>query len=208
MCGVESAAISRDIERLQSELSTLHERMEEDTSSFSGLEQQVRELRERLKQTQDSVQAHELRLAEKRAELAEAKRLESLAAYQGRLRKHHEARVAVSKAASAFLAEVEAFDRETISLNELLEEMFAAFGDDERVVEVAAALADEREALIGSWEAIAATLPGRVERRPPSEAAPGEEAAPPNGDDLPTELQVRADEVRRRARILEYFGKS
>jgi predicted nucleic acid-binding Zn-ribbon protein len=202
MTFVESAAISSDIDRLQSELANLRARMEDDTSSFSTLEQQVTELRERLKQTQENVRAHEARLAEKRAELAEAKHLESLAAYRDSLGKYHEARKALSKAATSFLAEVDAFDRQTASLHDLLEEMRGAFGDDERVVEVAAALADERAELSGSWEAVAAALRGRTD-----ELAAGDDATGPNGD-LPAELHVRAEEVQRRARILEYFGKS
>jgi chromosome segregation ATPase len=208
MVHVDSGAISREIDELQAELSTLRTRMAEDNSSFSTLEQEISELRERLTHAEERVAVHEARLAEKRAELAEAKRLERLAAYEGRVRDYRKARTAVAAAATSFLAEVEVYDRATAGLQEFLDEMRAAFGEDERVAEVAAVLAEEPAELAGSWDAVSTALRGRRTDAPARTSPQFEDVAPSNGGEIAGEVEIRAEEVRPRARILEYFSKS
>ncbi len=77
--------------------------------------------------------------------------------------------------------------------------MREAFGSDERVAEVEAAVADEPARLRGTWEAVLAATKWRLD-------APVEEEAA--AEDLPQDLQDLAQQERRRARIKEYFGKS
>jgi hypothetical protein len=81
----------------------------------------------------------------------------------------------------------------------LLKEMRAAFGSDERVAEVEAAVQDEPSRLRGTWEAVMAATKWRLEGPEVEETVAGEE--------LPQDLQDLAQE-RRRARIKEYFAKS
>jgi predicted nucleic acid-binding Zn-ribbon protein len=198
---VESDAIARDIEGLEQELSSLRARVATDSSSFSALENQVAELRERLLRTQENVRAQEKRLADKQAELAEAKRLERLAAFDGDLARHRDAGARVATSASALLEALEAYDNETVALRNLVEEMVTAFGRDERVAEVEAALEEEPEELHRAWEALVAAVKWRI--REPVEAS----EVKPEQEDLSEELQGLAEE-RRRTRIMEYFGKS
>jgi peptidoglycan hydrolase CwlO-like protein len=77
-----SLELSHEIEAVQQELSELRSRVDEDSSTFAGLEQQMAELRENLAKTRSSVNEREQLLVEKQAELAEAQRLEVLANYQ------------------------------------------------------------------------------------------------------------------------------
>ena len=74
---MESAAISKEIEDLESQLSSLRTRVDEDNSSFSALEQQIAALQDRLTEAEDAVRAHEAQLAEKRAELSQAQHHDS-----------------------------------------------------------------------------------------------------------------------------------
>ncbi len=194
---VESEAISQDIEALERELARLRSRVEDDSSSFATLEQQVAELRENLLRTRESVTEREARLAEKQKELDEAKRLESLAAYEDHLRSQREAADRAASAATDFLASLDAYDDQTLNLRRLLEEMRAAFGDDERVSEVESVLQAEPTRLRETWEAVTAATKWRVN------AVVEEEVS---ADDLAQDLENLAQE-RRRARIKEYFGK-
>jgi len=194
---VESEAISQDIEALERELARLRSRVDDDSSSFASLEQQVAELRENLLRTRESVTEREARLAEKQKELDEAKRLESLAAYEDHLRSQREAADRAASAATDFLASLDAYDDQTLNLRRLLEEMRAAFGDDERVSEVESVLQAEPTRLRETWEAVTAATKWRVN------AVVEEEVS---ADDLAQDLENLAQE-RRRARIKEYFGK-
>jgi predicted nucleic acid-binding Zn-ribbon protein len=197
---LKSEAISQDIEALERDLASLRARVEGDSSNFATLEQQVAELRENLLRTRESVAEREARLADKRKEFEEAKRLEALAAYEGDLRSQREAADWAATAATDFLAAVDAYDDETLKVRRLLEEMREAFGSDERVAEVESAVQDEPSRLRGTWEAVIAATKWRLEPRVEEETVAGEE--------LPQDLQDLAQQERRRARIKEYFAKS
>jgi septal ring factor EnvC (AmiA/AmiB activator) len=194
-----SEAISQDIEALERDLASLRARVEDDSSSFATLEQQVAELRENLLRTRETVTEREARLSEKRQELAETKRLEALAAYEDDLRSQHEAGDQAATAATDFLAALDAYDDETLKLRRILEEMRGAFGNDERVAKVEQALQEEPSRLRGTWEAVIAATKWRLEARAEETVA---------GEELPQDLQDLAQQERRRARIKEYFGKS
>jgi predicted nucleic acid-binding Zn-ribbon protein len=194
---VESEAISQDIEALERDLASLRARVEGDSSSFATLEQQVAELRENLLRNRESVADGEARLAEKQQELKEAKRFEALAAYEDDLRAQREAADLAETAATDFLAALDAYDDETLKVRGLLKQMREAFGSDERVAEVEAAVQDEPSRLRGTWEAVMAATKWRLEAQVEETVA---------GEELTQDLQDLAQE-RRRARIKEYFGK-
>jgi predicted nucleic acid-binding Zn-ribbon protein len=195
---LDSEAISQDIEALERDLANLRARVEDDSSSFATLEQQVAELRENLLRTRESMTEREARLADKQRELKEAKRLEALAAYEDDLRSQREAADQAATAATDFLAALDAYDDETLKLRRLLEEMRGAFGSDERVAKVEQVLLDEPSRLRGNWEAVMAATKWRLEPHVEETVA---------GEELPQDLQDLAQE-RRRARIKEYFAKS
>jgi chromosome segregation ATPase len=197
---MDSRTISNEIEGLEDELTKLRARVEEDSSSFATLEQQVAELRERLLHTRESVSQHEQRLETKQRELDEAKRLEALANYKRDLESHSDAAVEVARAATDLLAVLDAYDQEVLRLRKLAEEMRRSFGDDERVQEVRAAIAQEPDELRETWESLVAATRWRISE---SDDEPIEAEA----EDLGEDLQKLAQE-RRRARIKEYFGKS
>jgi chromosome segregation ATPase len=196
---LNSEAISQDIEALERDLASLRARVEDDSSSFATLEQQVAELRENLLRTRESVTEREARLTEKQRELNEAKRLEALAAYENDLRSQREAADQAASAATDFLAALDAYDDETLKVRHLLEEMREAFGSDERVAEVESAVQDEPSRLRGTWEAVMAATKWRLEARDEETVA---------AEELPQDLQELAQQERRRARIKEYFAKS
>src|SRR5262249_59330294 len=81
MQGVESAVISAEVEQLAAELEELRGRVDEDNSSFVSLEKQIESLKQRLRETQDAVLRREEALVAKRAQMADAQRLQRLAAY-------------------------------------------------------------------------------------------------------------------------------
>jgi chromosome segregation ATPase len=195
---LKSEAISQDIEALERDLASLRARVEDDSSSFATLEQQVAELRETLLRTRESLTEREARLADKQRELKEAKRLEALAAYEDDLRSQREAADQAATAATDFLAALDAYDDETLKMRHILEEMRGAFGSDERVAKVEQVLQDEPSRLRGTLEAVVAATKWRLEPQVEEETVAGEE--------LPQDLQDLAQE-RRRARIKEYFAK-
>jgi chromosome segregation ATPase len=195
---LKSEAIAQDIEALERDLASLRARVEDDSSSFATLEQQVAELRETLLRTRESLTEREARLADKQRELKEAKRLEALAAYEDDLRSQREAADQAATAATDFLAALDAYDDETLKMRHILEEMRGAFGSDERVAKVEQVLLDEPSRLRGTWEAVTAATKWRLEPRVEETVA---------GEELPQDLQDLAQE-RRRARIKEYFAKS
>jgi chromosome segregation ATPase len=206
---VESAAISKEIEQLEGELSGLRARVDEDHSSFSALEQQIAELKERLGETQEAMRGREAQIAEKRAALAEAQRLERLAAYDADLAAYREAQARVGTAADTFLSELEAYDGEVVRLRKLRDEMRDAFGEDERVAEVEAALDEEANDLATAWKAVVGAAEWRIRE---VAKAKGEGPKPKgNGDALVAAADDDAEspaEEGRSARILEYFSKS
>jgi chromosome segregation ATPase len=202
---VRSAAIEGEIQQLERELGETRSRLEEDSSSFSSLESQVAELRERLAETHKTLEKQELRLKEKRAELDAAQRHERLDAYTEDIEKYREARKGVSEAASTYLARLDAYDGEVIGLRKLHDDMREAFGEDERVAEVAAALAEENAALSGTWDAIVAATQWR--RVNSSSEVEAEATSEPEIDrDVSEDLKNRATDGRA-ARILDYFSK-
>jgi predicted nucleic acid-binding Zn-ribbon protein len=204
---VGSQEISQDIAALESDLEALRARVEKDSSSFATLEQQVAQLRENLLHTRESVAEHEARLADKQKEFAEAKRLEALEAYQEDIRRHHAAADRAVADATDLMAALDAFDDETMSLRDLLEQMRWAFGDDERVAEVESALGGEAARLRATSEALLAATGWRLEATVEETAAePAEKEGGPK-EKLAEDLQEIAQE-RRRARIKEYFGKN
>jgi chromosome segregation ATPase len=207
---VESAAISKEIEQLEGELAGLRARVDEDHSSFSALEQQIAALKGRLGETEEAVRGREAQLAQKRTALVEAQRLERLAAYEDDLAAYREAQARVGKAADTFLSELEAYDGEVVRLRKLRDEMREAFGDDEHVAEVEAALDEEANELATAWKAVVGAAEWRIRE---AAKATGEAPKPkPNGGRPPAaaaddDAESPAEEGRA-ARILEYFSKS
>jgi chromosome segregation ATPase len=195
---VESEGLRREVEDLERELSSLRTRVDQDNSSFSALEEQIAELRTKLSQTQDDVRMHEQRLAAKKAELAEAKRLERLEAYEEDLERFAEAQGRVSQAGENYVKEVDAYDGEVLRLRKLRDDMRDAFGEDERVAAVDAALQGEAGRLHPTWSSVLGATKWRVDL----------ELGDRNGDDLAKKLQEdakkQADEGRT-SRILDYF---
>jgi predicted nucleic acid-binding Zn-ribbon protein len=206
---LKSEEIARDIETLERDLDGLRARVEKDSSSFATLEQEVAQLRENLLRTRESMAEHEARLGDKQKDLAEAKRLEALEAYEGDVRAHHEAADQAVAAATDLLAALDAYDDETMRLRQLGEEMQRAFGSDERVGEVESSLGNEAARLRATSEAVLAATKWRLdavagEEPEPADADDAEEE--PSSEELSQDLQEIAQE-RRRARIKEYFGK-
>ena len=189
---MESQAIAREIDGLERELANLRERVAADASSYSQLEEQITELRQRLADTQDALRVSEARLANKQAELSEAKRLERLAAYEEDLVRYREAGSRVGTAAREFLGELDAYDGEVLRLRKLRDEMREAFGRDERVQAVDRALADEDDDLDALWRSVLGAVRWRIDE--------SQEDVTPYDEEHPGES--------RAARILEYFSKS
>ncbi len=189
--------IAQDIEALERDLVSLRARVEDDSSSFATLEQQIAELRENVLRTRETLTEREARLAEKRHELAETKRIEALAAYEADLRSQREAADQATIAATDFLAALDTYDDETLKLRRILDEMRDAFGSDERVSKVEQVLQDEPSRLRGTWEAVLAATKWRLDEHV------GEAVV---ADEFPRDLQELAQE-RRRGLIKEYFGK-
>jgi predicted nucleic acid-binding Zn-ribbon protein len=198
---LRSAELSREIKSVERDLSNLRTRVEEDSSVFAALEQQIAELRENLAQTRSSVSEYEMRLAEKQAELAEAKRLEALANYSEDLDSQREATAQIARAATDLLAVLEMYDEDTLRLRKRLDDMREAFGDDERVAEVEAALAEEPAEVQGACEAVLGAIGWRVR------SAANGDPLDREPEVLPNEPQKSATQERRRALIKEYFGK-
>jgi chromosome segregation ATPase len=203
----ESTVISGEIEQLEADLENLRTQVDEDNSSFASLEDQIESLKKRLTETQDELHQREATLVEKRAQLAEAQRLERLAAYEKDLAQYREARDRVEKSADRFLAEVETYDGEVVRLRKLRAEMRDAFGDDERIAEVDAAVDEDANGLTTTWKAVVGAAEWRLRsaaKTTPAPAAP-KPAATNGGED---EADRPASEEGRAARILEYFSKS
>jgi chromosome segregation ATPase len=201
--GMESKEIVGEIEGLERELETLRTRVAEDAESCSALENQMAELRQRLAETQDAVRESEARLAEKQAELEQAEHLERLIAYEEDVTRYRAAGGRVAAEATAFLAELDAYDGEVLRLRKKRDELIAAFGVDERVEDIERALEDEESKLSASWRAVFGAVKWRTEA-PDLARATDEPAAHPQ---LSQDLHERAEESRA-SRILEYFNKS
>jgi chromosome segregation ATPase len=204
----ESAVISGQIEQLEADLEKLRVRVDEDNSSFASLEDQIESLKKRLTETQDELHQREATLVEKRAELAEAQRLERLAAYEKDLAQYREARDRVEKSADRFLAEVETYDGEVVRLRKLRAEMREAFGDDERIAEVDGAVDEDANGLTTTWKAVVGAAEWRL--RSAAKTTPAAPAAPkpPETNGGEDEADRPASDEGRAARILEYFSKS
>jgi predicted nucleic acid-binding Zn-ribbon protein len=195
---MDSQLISREIEDLEGELAKLRARVEQDSSSFASLEQQVAELRERLLHTRESVSEHEQRLESKQRELNEAKRLEALENYKQNLGSHNDTRLEVTRAATDLLTVLDAYDDDLLKLRKLAQEMRQTFGEeDERVGEIESLLKREPGDLRGTWESVVAAIGWRIR-----------DAEHEGPETLDEDLHQKLAQERRRARIKEYFGKS
>jgi septal ring factor EnvC (AmiA/AmiB activator) len=195
---LRSAELSQEIKSVERDVSNLRTRVDEDSSTFAALEQQLAELRENLARTRSSISEHESRLSEKQAELAEAKRLEALANYSEDLRTQREAGAEAARAAANLLAALETYDEATLRLRKLRDDMSEAFGPDERVAEVEAALAEEPGEMNEAWEAVMGAIGWRVR------------TAANKNQPLDREAEVLPDEPQKlagRALIKEYFAK-
>jgi chromosome segregation ATPase len=196
---LKSEAISQDIEALERELAGLRLRVEGDGANFATLEQQIAELRDNLLRTRESMAEREARLAEKQRELAEAKRLETLSAYEDDLRTQREAGERAAAAATEFLATLDAYDDATLNVRQLLEEMRAAFGHDQRVSEVELALQEEPLRLLGTWEAVMAATKWRLNMR-------FEDTV--EAEEFPEDLHDLGRDRGPTRLLKEYFGKN
>ena len=196
---MKSEAISHDIEALERELASLRLRVEGDGANFATLEQQIAELRDNLLRTRESMAEREARLADKQRELAEAKRLETLSAYEDDLRAQRETGERAAAAATEFLATLDAYDDATLNVRQLLEEMRAAFGHDERVSEVELALQEEPLRLLGTWEAVMAATKWRLNMR-------FEDTV--EAEEFPEDLHDLGRDRGPTRLLKEYFGKS
>lgn len=192
-----TAVISGEIEQLESELEELRTRVDDDTSSFASLQDQIQSLKQQLSETQDAVRRNEAALVEKRAELAEAQRLERLASFDQDLAQYRDARDRVEQAGDRFLAEVEVYDAELRRIKKLRAEMRDAFGDDDRIADVDEAIDEDANGLSTSWKAVAGAAELRLRSTSRSTPSVAQKPAAPNGED-----------EGRAARILEYFNKS
>jgi len=203
---VRSQEISRDIAGLEQELAGLRSRVEDDKSSFSTLEAQVADLKQSLARTLETVKETEARLSEKQSALVQAQKEEAIEAYQDLLQDRSEAGMRAGARADELLRELDAYDDRTLAVRSLLDQMRDMPGNEERIAEVEAALADEPEELRNSWEAVVAAIKWRLDARRDQELT--EEATRGVAtEDLPEDLQKLAQE-RRRTRIKEYFAKT
>ena len=200
-----SADLSREIEELERELGGLRARVDDDNSSFSSLEEQIDQLRHRLTETRDAMRSREQELTQKKAALAEVQRVERLESYEQDLARFRDARGRVTKASDAYVKELDSYDGEVLSLRKLLEEMRDVFGDDERVTAVEKALGEEAQQLGGTWEAVVGATKWRLDELPAAEPD-GEEPEKKEAEELPKDLQKRAEDGRAsRTRIMDYF---
>jgi chromosome segregation ATPase len=196
---LRSEDITRDIEALEHNISTLRARVEDDKSSYSTLEAQVSELKESLERTLAAVKENELRVAEKQVELAQAKREEAAAAYQDALESRREAADRVAQKAEALLSEMDAYDGETLSVRRLMEDMRELHGFEEEAAEIEAALAQEPADLRQAWERLVGGIKWRLETNFQEDLVD-----PDWAENLPDDLQ---DAASARRRIKEYFAK-
>jgi chromosome segregation ATPase len=196
---LRSEDITRDIEALEHNISTLRARVEDDKSNYSTLEAQVSELKENLERTLGAVKENELRLAEKQVELAQAKREEAAAAYQEALESRREAADRVKQKAEDLLSEMDAYDGETLSVRRLMEDMRELHGFEEEAAEIEAALAQEPADLRQAWERLVGGIKWRLETNFQEDLVD-----PDWAENLPVDLQ---DEASARRRIKEYFAK-
>jgi chromosome segregation ATPase len=198
-----SQAISQDLEALGQQVSDLRAQAEADSASFAALEAQLSGLKDRLAGTQGSLSKYEARIAEKQAELAEAKRSEAAEAYQETFRAREEAAARAAHAATNVLAELEAYDQATRTLQELIDDLRRAPGEGFQAPDL-----EQPEVFREPWESLVAAVKLRIDQL--LEADLVETAA--NSvmgkaiEDLPEHLQELA-QARRRARIKAYLGK-
>jgi chromosome segregation ATPase len=206
MVPVESAALSREIDELERELSDLRTRADDDDSSFSALEEQIDGLRRRLSETRDAVRLREEALAQKKAEFVEAQRLEHLAAYQDELAKFREARDRLSDCAQTYLNELESYDGAMLGLRQRLAEMRVVFGDDERVAEVRSVLTEVARELGRTWAVVVSATKWRLDDSDVIEAD-ADRLGANDQDDFFKDLQPQAPQ-NPALRILDYFSKT
>jgi predicted nucleic acid-binding Zn-ribbon protein len=199
---LKSQAISHDLETLEQQVSDLRAQAEADSSSFAALEAQLSGLKDRLAGTQGSLSEYEARIADKQAELAEAKRSEAAEAYQETFRAREEAAARAAQAATNLLAELEAYDQATRTLQELIDDLRRAPGEG-----FAAPDLEEPEVLREPWESLVAAVKLRINEMFESELVETAASSVMGKaiEDLPEHLQELA-QSRRRARIKAYLG--
>ena len=198
---MKSQAISQDIEALEQEVADLRAQGEADNSAFEALEAQLSELNERLAGTQGRLSDYEARIGAKQAELAAAKRDEAAEAYNETFRAREEAAARAAQAATNVLAELEAYDQATRTLQELIDTMRSAPGED-----FAAPDLEEPEVLREPWERLVEAMKRRINETFESELveAAASSVMGKGIEDLPEHLRELAH-VRRRARIKAYL---
>jgi chromosome segregation ATPase len=196
---LRSEDITRDIEALEHNISTLRARVEDDKSNYSTLEAQVSELKESLERTLAAVKENELRVAEKQVELAQAQREEAAAAYEDALESRREAADRVAQKAEDLLSEIDAYDGETLAVRRLMEDMHELRGFEEEAAEIEAALDQEPADLRQAWARLVGAIKWRLETNFQQDLVDEDWS-----ENLQEELQ---DAASARRRIKEYFAK-
>jgi hypothetical protein len=107
---VASQDVAKELRELEKKLSSARERVEEEQSTFSTLEEELRELRGRLTLTRRDVTDFEALVVQKQAELAESQRAEALNVYQEAVETRDQAATRLAEAATQVLTELEAYD--------------------------------------------------------------------------------------------------
>lgn len=199
---MKSQAISQDLGTLEQEVADLRAQGEADSAAFDALEAQLSELNDRLAGRQERLSEYDARIAEKQAELAAAKRDEAAEAYNETFRAREEAAARVAQAATNALAELEAYDQATRTLQELIDTMRSAPGGG-----FAAPDLEEPEVLREPWESLVAAVKLRIDETFESELveAAARSAMGKGIEDLPEHLRELAY-LRRRARIKGSVG--
>jgi DNA repair exonuclease SbcCD ATPase subunit len=180
---VTSQKIVEELQQVEQKLDTLRARAEEEQSTISELEGQVRELSGKLALTRRDVADFEGLLAEKRTELAEAE-------YDDAFQAREEAAARLAEAISQVLAELDVYDR--------AQQAVAALqgGPDTRDAQA------EPEILAETWEQLVDTVRERINEQFEDELveAASRSVKPGAIDELPVHLREAARE-RTRARL-------
>jgi chromosome segregation ATPase len=187
---LRSQDVVLELEALEQKLGALRARAEEEQSTFSGLEGQLRELSGKLTLTRRELSDFEALVAEKRAELAEAE-------YADALHEREEAAARLADAASHVLVELEAYDRAQQAVATV------QAGTDEQDAESEGAILPE------PWERLVQEVRQRINDQFEDELveAASRSLKPGAIDELPVHLREAARE-RARARVQQQSRRS
>lgn len=184
-----SQDIAKELQDLEKKLAAAKTRVEEEQSTFSSLEEELRELRGRLTLTRREVTDFEALLVQKQSELAESERAEAQRVYQEALDTRDQAAGRLAEAATQVLAELEAYDsaREAVAAAQEL----AGAPDGQ-----------EPEALAESWDQLVDAVRQRINEQFEDELveAASRSLKPGAIEALPEHLREAARE-RARARL-------